>query len=74
MKKSKLYYDKKSDNLYLFVKEGQLDKYHEVAPGIAVELDKNGQLLGIEILRASKVLGETLRVNKTAFNRSASQI
>ena len=42
------------------VKPGPEDKHQEIAPGISVELDKNGQLLGIEILNASKVLGSKL--------------
>lgn len=59
--KEKVYYDKKTDVLWLMVKPGPEDKHQEIAPGISVELDKNGQLLGIEILNASKVLGSKLR-------------
>ena len=49
-------YDPGSDTLYLFVKEGYEAKFIEVAPGINVELDDNGQLIGIEILNASRLL------------------
>lgn len=58
--KQKIYYDKKTDVLWLMIKTGPEDKHQEVAPGISVELDKNGQLLGIEILNASKILGSKL--------------
>lgn len=61
--KEKVYYDKKTDVLWLMVKPGPEDKHQEIAPGISVELDKNGQLLGIEILNASTVLGSKLRNN-----------
>lgn len=49
-------YDPASDTLYLFVQEGYEAKFIEVALGINVELDDNGQLIGIEILKASRLL------------------
>lgn len=56
----KIYYDKETDVLWLNIKSGVEEDYSEVAPGIGVELNKNGELLGIEILNASKVLGSKL--------------
>lgn len=49
-------YDPGSDTLYLFVQEGYEAKFIEIAPGINIELDENGQLIGIEILNASRLL------------------
>lgn len=63
--KSKIYYDKESDALWLMIKRGQEEEYKEVAPGIGLELGKNGEVLGIEILNASKVLGKRI-FGKTA--------
>lgn len=63
--KEKVYYDKKTDVLWLMVKPGPEDKHQEIAPGISVELDKNGQLLGIEILNASKILGSKLSIGSS---------
>lgn len=62
MKKTsqKIYYDKKTDVLWLNIKSGPEEQYNEVAPGVGVELGKDGELLGIEILNASKVLGSKL--------------
>lgn len=62
MKKTnqKIYYDKKTDVLWLNIKSGPEETHQEVAPGVSVELDKKGELLGIEILNASKVLGPKL--------------
>ncbi len=57
MKIPSINYDKKSDALYLILKKGPEEEYKEIAPGVGVELGKNGELLGIEILRASKTLG-----------------
>lgn len=54
--KQKIYYDKKADVLWLLVKSGPEFEYKEIAPGISLELGKKGELLGIEILNASKVI------------------
>lgn len=59
-KKSRVYYDKKSDVLWILVRGGPEEEHREVAPGISVELGKNGELLGIEILDASRVVGKKL--------------
>ncbi|MEA3344148.1 MAG: DUF2283 domain-containing protein [Patescibacteria group bacterium] len=49
-------YDPKSDVLYLGVREGEEEEFVEVSPGINIELDQKGQVIGVEILNASKVL------------------
>lgn len=56
IKKDKVFYDKRSDALWFLIKSGVEEEHREVAPGISVELGKNGELLGIEILNASKVV------------------
>ena len=61
--KEKIYYDKKTDVLWLLVKSGVEEEHREITPGVSVELGKNGELLGIEILNASRVLGE--KISKT---------
>lgn len=58
--KSKIYYDKESDTLWLLVEKGHEEEYKEIAPGINLELGKNGEVLRIEILNASKVLGKKI--------------
>ena len=70
--KDRVYYDKKSDALWLLIKSGPEEEFKEVAPGVNVELGKDGELLGIEILNASKVLGEKL--GKKDFSSSAIQL
>ncbi len=57
MKKTKINYDSKSDVFYITVKSGYEEKHQEVAPGIFVELDKQGKLMGVEILNASQNIG-----------------
>lgn len=49
-------YDKVSDSLQIFIKEGEEDEFEEIMPGIKIELDKNGEIIGVEILKASRFL------------------
>jgi uncharacterized protein YuzE len=53
-------YDSVSDVLYLVTKEGTEAEFREVAPGVNVELDEDGQVIGVEILGASRILGNVL--------------
>jgi len=57
MKNSKkiINYDPKSDVLYMGVKKGIEEEFVEISPGINVELDQRGQVIGVEILNASKI-------------------
>ncbi|MBI4287527.1 MAG: DUF2283 domain-containing protein [Chloroflexi bacterium] len=51
----KVHYDEEVDVLYL-AREGQEEQVIEVHPGINLELDSKGDLIGVEILRASLLL------------------
>jgi len=55
-KKPQVVYDYESDVLYIVAKKAKEEEFIEVAPGINVELDDRGQVIGIEILNASKCL------------------
>ncbi len=63
MKKNKhiVSYDAQEDVLYLGVKSGLEEEFAEIAPGISVELDKRGHVIGVEILNASKVLRPVMK-------------
>ena len=52
MKDFKVFYDEKEDVLYL-AKEGQEEEVVELAPGINVEFDASGELIGVELFKAS---------------------
>jgi len=54
-------YDQKSDVLYIGVKRGIEEDFIEISPGINIELDSKGQVIGIEILNASKVLKSVIK-------------
>jgi uncharacterized protein YuzE len=54
--KSIVNYDPSTDALYIVTREGEEEEFVEVSPGVNVELDSEGRVIGIEILNASKAL------------------
>ncbi|MBT9143280.1 MAG: hypothetical protein DDT32_01627 [Syntrophomonadaceae bacterium] len=54
-------YDESSDVLYIVTKEGEEEEFVEIAPGISVELDSNREVIGFEILNASRFLNPVLK-------------
>ena len=52
------HYDATMDVLYLVAAGGPIHRSTEVAPGITLEYGKDGEVVGLEILRASQVLAE----------------
>ena len=53
-------YDPSTDALYVVTREGEEEEFVEISPGINVELDSEGRVIGIEILNASKALGSII--------------
>ncbi|MEK6887916.1 MAG: DUF2283 domain-containing protein [Candidatus Aenigmatarchaeota archaeon] len=47
-------HDEKSDSLFICIREGEEESFEEIAPGINIELDKDNEIIGIEILHASR--------------------
>ncbi len=60
MKEFNVSYDEKEDILYL-AKEGPEEEVVEIAPGVNAELDEGGNLLGLEIFNASKLLKDVIK-------------
>jgi uncharacterized protein YuzE len=60
MKNFRVFYDEKEDILYL-AKQGQEEEVMEVAPGVNLEFDKGGQLIGVELLNASTLLKDVIK-------------
>lgn len=52
----KFHYDKKEDAFYLRFNENVYEESDEVKEGIILDYDKNGKIIGIEILDASQRL------------------
>ena len=53
----KLNYDKIADAIYIQIKVGKIDSTMEISDVVIHDLDKNGNILGIELLNASHQLG-----------------
>jgi uncharacterized protein YuzE len=51
-------YDPQSDSLSLFGTAGEVVMSREVAPGVIVNLDRDGQVISVDVLVASRRLGE----------------
>ena len=53
-------YDALTDVLYLVMHEGVEAEFEEIIPGVNVEMDEQGQVIGVEILGASRILRNVL--------------
>ena len=60
MKQLRVTYDAETDVLYL-ARPGREEQVVEVAPGLNLEPDKTGELLGVELLNASQLLKEVVK-------------
>lgn len=60
-KRQSIHYDPEADVIAFHIGEGREERFVEVAPGVALEMDKKGSVVGVEIINASKVLRPFLR-------------
>ena len=60
MEDFKVFYDEKEDILYL-AKEGQEEDVVELSPMVNIELDSTGQLIGVEVFKASVLFKDVIR-------------
>ena len=56
----KVFYDEEDDILYL-AKEGQEAEVVEISPGVNMELDSKGNLIGVELFKASRMFKDILK-------------
>ena len=66
-----IHYDHKEDVLAVYLKKGREDQFVEVAPGIVIEQGPGGDVIGIEVLDASKVLKPFLNAMRKRAHASA---
>ena len=55
-----VFYDEKEDILYL-AKKGEEEKVVELAPGVNIELNSSGELIGVELFKASRLLKDVIK-------------
>ena len=65
-------YDKKADALYIWVRKGKYDISEELAENVILDLDKTGRIIGIEVLDASKNIGQELVTKIIATEKIAA--
>jgi uncharacterized protein YuzE len=53
-------YDQKADAMYIHLRKAKYDVSEELAENVILDLDKNGKIIGIEILEASKNLSKDI--------------
>lgn len=58
----KVKYDKDVDILYILLSENKIAESDEEKPGIILDYDKSGSIVGIEILDASKSMKNPAKV------------
>ena len=51
-------YDKELDILYVRFLDNKIDESEEQKPGIILDYDSNGNMVGLEVLNASKKIGK----------------
>lgn len=57
-------YDSKADAIYILTEKGAEEEVIEMAPGVNLELNERGGVIGIEILNASRLFRD---VTKTMY-------
>jgi uncharacterized protein YuzE len=64
----KIEYDREADALYILLRDADIDDNLDIVEGVTVDLDANRQVIGFEILDASKRLSLSDIVNITIEN------
>lgn len=54
-------YDSKADALYIVTRKGAEEEMMEMAPGVNLELNQEGGVVGIEILNASRLFRDVTK-------------
>ena len=62
MKDFRIYYDEEEDVLYLAREGKEEEEVIEISPGVNVELDKSGKLMGVEIFKASHLFKDVIKI------------
>jgi uncharacterized protein YuzE len=61
----KIEYDPEADALYIQIREAHPDDNIDIEEGVTVDVDKDGHIVGVEILDASKRLSPSDLTNIT---------
>ncbi len=59
MKRTPIEYDAQSDTLQLYLSDAPIEESAELQPGLIVDYDADGNIVGIELLDASESVKRT---------------
>lgn len=59
----RIHYDSKADAVYIELAKGRYEVSREISDSVVVDEDKNGKILGVEVLDVSEVFGPKFRAN-----------
>ena len=58
-----IHYDPKTNAVYIELAKGKYEVSREISSSVIVDEDKNGKILGVEVLDVSEVFGPKFRAN-----------
>ena len=61
----KIEYDQQADAMYIRLRAGDVAESEEVRPGVVLDFDAQGQVLGIEMLDVSKLTDNPRELDAT---------
>jgi uncharacterized protein YuzE len=64
-------YDPDVDAAYLTLARGKVEESEEIKPGVVVDLNARGQIVGVEILRFAKRFMSQIKPGSKALKKSA---
>ncbi len=70
----KIEYDKEVDALYIRLRNAKPSDSKDIEEGVTVDLDKDGHIVGIEILDASEKLGLESLLNVSIENMPLEKV
>lgn len=68
----KIHYDPKVDAVYIELAKGTYEVSREISDSVVVDEDKNGKILGVEVLDVSKVFGSKFRANMKSSSHAGA--
>lgn len=68
----KIEYDPDRDLLYIYFAEPEpkVDQTVTITPGVHADFDRDGKLMSIEVIEASKVMGKKIEIKLPEFSAS----
>jgi len=68
----KIKYDKVTDSLYIDLNRGVYEKSRKITESVVVDVSKEGKVLGIEILEASRTIAQFDPTNPKSVSISSA--